>query len=99
MLPALFGLADSSYPRDAIPAGHRKAFTGNRCHTDKPEVAQQISTAIIETAKAVTGKDDRHAVVAVKADSVAAAKRARHVGPYVRWVRQDGAVGTRALGR
>ena len=38
-------------------------------HTDKPEVAEQVTGAIIETVKAVTGKDDPiEAVAAAKAD-------------------------------
>lgn len=72
MLPALlFGLADSLI-RAMAPLATEKLTREIGRHTDKPEVAQQISTAIIETAKAVTGKDDPiDAVAAVKADPAA----------------------------
>lgn len=44
-------------------------------HTDNPEVAGQVTTAIIETAKAMTGKPDPvAAVAAAKADPAAMAK-------------------------
>ena len=69
MLPALlFGLAQSLIGAMA-PLATEKITKEIERHTDKPEVAQQISTAIIETAKAATGlADPIAAVAAAKAD-------------------------------
>lgn len=75
MLPALlFGLAQSLIGAMA-PLATEKLTKEIERHTDKPEVAQQIATAIIDTAKAATGKDDAiEAVAAAKADPAAMAQ-------------------------
>ena len=75
MLPALlFGLAQSLIGAMAPLAAEKLTKEIGR-HTDKPEVAQQIATAIIDTAKAATGKDDAiEAVAAAKADPAAMAQ-------------------------
>ncbi len=70
-LPLLYGLAQSLIGAMA-PLATEKLTKELARHTDKPEVAEQVSAAIIETAKAVTGKADPiDAVAAAKADPAA----------------------------
>lgn len=64
MVPLLIqGLASVLIDKMAPLATEKLARELGR-HTDNPEVAQQISAAIIDTAKAVTGKRDAVAAVA-----------------------------------
>lgn len=69
MAPAfLWGLAQSLITA-FTPLAREKIEREVARHTDKPEVAQQVATAVLETAKAMTGKADPvEAVAAAKAD-------------------------------
>jgi muramidase (phage lysozyme) len=69
MAPAfLWGLAQSLITA-FTPLAREKIEREVARHTDKPEVAEQVATAVLETAKAMTGKPDPiEAVAAAKAD-------------------------------
>lgn len=70
MIPALLvGLASSLIENFVVPLAREKTTTFLNKHVDKPEMVDNVVTAIIDTAVAATGLSDPiAAVVAAKAD-------------------------------
>lgn len=64
MLPALIGVLATSLIDAFAPLAREKIKKEIARHSDSPQVADQVATAVIETVKAATGKSDPIAAVA-----------------------------------